>query len=111
MSARSIHGEHMVDRPGVQAQQCVQLTGTNITYAFYVVFCFCYLFPIALGNSIYIQKFGDHSGRDTPGHISNPAVKSACAYDTWIRPGKIGSRQTFFLLRVSVAQPVRASDC
>ena len=100
MSARSIHGEHMVDRPGVQAQQCVQLTGTNITYAFYVVFCFCYLFPIALGNTIYIQKFGDHSGRDTPGHISNPAVKSACAYDTWIRPGKIGSRQTFFSLRL-----------
>ena len=96
MSIRSIHGEHMVDRPGVQAQQCVQLTGTNITYAFYVVFYFCYLFPIALGNAIYIQKFGDHSGRDTPGHISNPAVKSACAYDTWIRPGKIGSCQTFF---------------
>ncbi|BBM57984.1 hypothetical protein JMUB4039_2151 [Leptotrichia trevisanii] len=24
----------MVDRPGVQVQQCIQLTGTNITFAF-----------------------------------------------------------------------------
>ena len=26
----------MVDRPGVQVQQCIQLTGTNITYAFLI---------------------------------------------------------------------------
>ena len=43
-----------------------------------------------------IYMFGDYGGRDTPGYISNPAVKSVYAYDTWIRPGKIGSCQTFF---------------
>ena len=93
-------------------QQCIQLTGTNITSAFYLIFYRRYLFLIVLfDNLTSVTQFGDLSNRDTPGHISNPAVKSAYAYDTWIRPGKIGSCQTFFLLRVSVAQPVRASDC
>ena len=30
-------------------------------------------------DAIYIQKFGDDNGRDTPGNISNPAVKSVSA--------------------------------
>ena len=78
MNIRSIHREHMVDRLGVQVQQCIQLTSTNITSAFKMIFYFCYLFLIVLIGSIYIQ-FGDDSDRDTPGNISNPAVKSVSA--------------------------------
>ena len=78
MSIRSIHREHMVDRLGGQVQQCIQLTSTNITSAFKMIFYFCYLFLIVLIGSIYIQ-FGDDSDRDTPGNISNPAVKSVSA--------------------------------
>ena len=69
----------MVDRLGVQVQQCIQLTSTNITSAFKVIFYFCYLFLIVLDRQSNLAKFGDHSGRDTPGHISNPAVKSVSA--------------------------------
>ena len=43
-----------------------------------MIFYFCYLFLIVLIGSIYIQ-FGDDSDRDTPGNISNPAVKSVYA--------------------------------
>ena len=78
MSIRSIHREHMVDRLGVQVQQCIQLTSTNITSAFKMIFYSCYLFLIVLIGSIYLQ-FGDDSDRDTPGNISNPAVKSVSA--------------------------------
>ena len=49
-----------------------------IEYAFKMIFYFCYLFLIVLIGSIYIQ-FGDDSDRDTPGNISNPAVKSVSA--------------------------------
>ena len=45
----------MVDRPGVQAQQCAQLTGTNITSAFLTVFCLHYLFLIVLIGSTYVS--------------------------------------------------------
>ena len=45
----------MVDRPGVQAQQCAQLTGTNITYAFLTVFYLYYLFLIVLIGSTYVS--------------------------------------------------------
>ena len=45
----------MVDRPGVQAQQCAQLTGTNITSAFLKVFCLHYLFLIVLIGSTYVS--------------------------------------------------------
>ena len=32
-----------------------------------------------------IYMFGDYGGRDTPGYIPNPEVKSASAQDTWIK--------------------------
>ena len=97
----------MVDRPGVQAQQCVQLTGTNITYAFYVVFCFCYLFPIAL----YI-----HSCLVTIAAGIHP-VTSRTRQLSLLAPTILGMRQgkwavaKLFFFCVSVAQLVRASDC
>ena len=69
----------MVDRLGVQVQQCIQLTSTNITSAFKMIFYFCYLFLIVLHDSLYSFQFGDASSRDTPGHIPNPAVKSVHA--------------------------------
>lgn len=44
----------MVDRLGVKVQQCIQLTSTNITSAFKIIFYCCYLFLIVLMDSIYI---------------------------------------------------------
>ena len=44
----------MVDRLGVKVQQCIQLTSTNITSAFKIIFCCCYLFLIVLMDSMYI---------------------------------------------------------
>ena len=47
------------------------------------LFYLYYLFLIALLYWMAIYMFGDYGGRDTPGYIPNPEVKSASAQDTW----------------------------
>ena len=84
----------MVDRPGVQAQQCAQLTGTNITYAFLTVFCLYYLFLIVLIGSTFVSLViiatGIHPVTFRTRKLSLPAPKIL-----GFLPGKIGRRQTF----------------
>ena len=48
-----------------------------------ILFYLYYLFLIALFKQMAIHSFGDYGGRDTPGYIPNPEVKSASAQDTW----------------------------
>ena len=46
-----------------------------------LLFYLYYLFLIVLSDKSI--QFGDYGGRDTPGYIPNPEVKSASAQDTW----------------------------
>jgi hypothetical protein len=101
--------DHHVDRPGVEALQDVELTGTNrsdiLNYAYRnhgwrleVLLCTALgpdgtsvwglIFPPAIGWSygsssrLGIQVSGVHSGGDPPVPIPNTAVKPACANDS-----------------------------
>lgn len=45
-----------------------------------------------------IYMFGDYGGRDTPGYIPNPEVKSASAQDTWTWFRENRSSPNFFIV-------------
>ena len=88
--------DHGVDRPELEAQQCVQVTGTNRPRTYTQtpfknerVHCAvsetthpCLDDQSTRHEDLVSQSYGGHSGRETPGPIPNPEAKPASADGT-----------------------------
>src|SRR5699024_3623792 len=84
--------DHGVDRPELEAQQCVQVTGTNrprtYTQTKEAPRVHCAVSETThpphqqVWQGLVSQSYGGHSGRETPGPIPNPEAKPASADGT-----------------------------
>ena len=61
--------DHHVDRPGVEAQQCVQLTGTNRSFGLIALICQC------ASHSIRNAKASDKNGPSGPARFALAASR------------------------------------
>ena len=96
--------DHGVDRPELEAQQWVQVTGTNRPKTYQqqnscTASTAQYLkqhtpTPTNQGGDTVSHRYGGHSDRETPGPIPNPEAKPASADDTTHTGGKVGHRRT-----------------
>jgi hypothetical protein len=77
--------DHWVDRPDVEVQQCMKLTGTNKPITYYTKKCVASTvqFPrYGRETTTSPYSYGGHSIGETPGPIPNPEAKPNCANGT-----------------------------
>ena len=73
--------DHHVDRPGVDAQQCVKLTGTNSSIGFIALIILARIKKTKTSLLIFAGLVA-MAGRKTPDPIPNSAVKLPSANGT-----------------------------
>ena len=107
--------DYLVDRPDVEEQQCLELTGTNRSRAL-PLFNSCVLYFTRRFSGNYSLSFfpfeysfpfpGDYSRKATPVPIPNTEVKLPYADGTWgLPPWKSRSSPgLFFTLHVGFAE-------
>ena len=72
--------DHHVDRPGVEVQQCMELTGTNRSIGLIALIIQCSSIPDHLVSAL--RRAGDYCEAPPPDPIPNSAVKRLSADGT-----------------------------